>query len=136
MSISLWISNRSYEIGKNSFFWSFFSTVYIKLEKDNWGSLFPVIMNEFYSGNLSYKRCNKAIEELKRIREMLKAYPPEQIVWDAENLNTRPPWGGDISTSITSLSNYFLTSSGNDLFDVILNAFEEALKKRNDVIIK
>jgi 2,3-bisphosphoglycerate-dependent phosphoglycerate mutase len=45
------------------------------------------------------------------------------VVWDFEQRNVRPPWGDNISPTITSLADYFVTSDGRDLLAVI----EEAL---------
>ena len=42
-----------YEIGAASFLHSFFSTVAYNLECGNWGTRFPVIMNELYQGKLA-----------------------------------------------------------------------------------
>ena len=42
-----------YEIGAASFLHSFFSTVAYNLEGGNWGTRFPVIMNELYQGKLT-----------------------------------------------------------------------------------
>jgi hypothetical protein len=85
---------------------------------------------------LNYQKCDKAIEEIMKIREMLKNFSPDQIVWDFEDLKAKPPWGDEISNSITSLSNYFCTSDGKDLFDVLLSAFREARRKKRKVIIQ
>lgn len=136
MSLSLWIEEKSYTIGSSSFLKSFFSTIFIRLENKDWGKLFPVIMNEFYMGELNYKRCDMAIEEVLKIREMFKNFSHDQIVWDFEDINAKPPWGNDISNSITSLSNYFWTSDGKDLFDVLLSVFKEAKSKKRKVIIQ
>jgi 2,3-bisphosphoglycerate-dependent phosphoglycerate mutase len=136
MSLSLWIEKKSYEVGSASFLKSFFSTIFVRLENNDWGKLFPIIMNEFYIGELNYQKCDKAIEEIMKIREMFKNFSPDQIVWDFEDLKAKPPWGDEISNSITSLSNYFCTSDGKDLFDVLLSAFREARRKKRKVIIQ
>jgi len=68
----------------------------------------------------------RARAELKTIREELKKFPPDQIVWDIEDLTARPPWGDRISKEITDLSNYFVTSDGKDLIDVFSRALLEA----------
>jgi 2,3-bisphosphoglycerate-dependent phosphoglycerate mutase len=136
MSVSLWVGNKPFEIGSVSFLKSLFSTVYIKLEGQNWGKLFPTIMNEFYTGELDYKRCDKAVEEIMKIREMLREFQPDQIVWDFENLEVKPPWGENINPSITSLANYFWTSDGKDLFDVLISAFSEAKTNKRKIFLK
>jgi len=51
-------------------------------------------------------------------------------------LAQQPPWGNDISEDITDLSNYFVTSEGEDLFDVLFKAFGRAKDDHENVEIK
>ena len=60
-----------YQIGTGDFLHSFFSTIAYNLENKNWGSRFPVIMNELYQGKISAENVDKAITELEIIK---KAY--------------------------------------------------------------
>lgn len=46
-----------YEIGAASFLHSFFSTVAYNLECGNWGTRFPVIMNEIVSRGIGKRKC-------------------------------------------------------------------------------
>ncbi len=77
-------------------------------------------MKELYNGKLSWENVPQAIEEVKTIRNELSKYNPEQVVWDIDDLSKQPPWGQNISDHITSLSNYFITSDGRDVFEVLL----------------
>jgi len=135
MSLFVSVGNRRFEIGSASFLKAWFSTIYIRLEHGNWGSRFPLIMKGFYSGSLPLTHAAEAKKELLTIRDELSEFLPNQIVWDFEDLNTAPPWGNRISPAITSLGNYFVTSDGKDLFDVLLLAFEESAKNQRDIII-
>ena len=110
MGLSVCVGNESYEIGSASFFKSFFSTIVVRLEEGRWGSRFPVVMNEFYSGRIKYEQVKDALKELQAIQQMLSDYSPDQIVWDFERREAVPPWGSNISPTITSLANYFVTS--------------------------
>ena len=75
----------------------------------------------------AYKqKIDEAVEELKIIREELKAFAPDKVVWDIEDLSKQPPWGNDISKDITDLSNYFVSSEGKDLFTVFFDALQKA----------
>ena len=76
-----------------------------------------------------------AMTELKQIRDELKAFPPQSVVWDAKDLSKRPRWGDDISEDITDLSNYFVTSSGEDFLDVLQEALIQAGKEAKPVEI-
>ena len=134
MSVSVWVGNSFYPIGAASFLKSFFSTLYVRLERERWGSLFPVIMREFYSGKMSHERAEAAIAELQTIRDLLASLSPDDLVWDFENRDAFPP-GGDISPEVTSLANAFVTSDGKDLFEQLLRAFNEAKKKKKDATI-
>ena len=114
----------------------FFSTVAYHLENKNWGSRFPIIMNELYQGKMNWMDADKAIEELNVIKEELQAFSPDKIVWDIEDLSKQPPWGNNISKDITSLSNYFVTGDGEDFITVFLHALEMAKEVCYDVEIK
>lgn len=47
-----------------------------------------------------------------------------------------PPWGTDISPSITDLSNYFVTSDGNDPLTVLGHALVKASEMVEDVVVR
>ena len=54
---------------------------------------------------------------------------------DAEDLSLTPPWGNNISSDITDLSNYFVTSDGRDLISVLSEAMNEAKEMQCDIEI-
>lgn len=66
-----------YEIGAASFLHSFFSTVAYNLECGNWGTRFPVIMNELYQGKLANANVPNAKVELNTIENELKNLSPD-----------------------------------------------------------
>jgi len=93
MGISVWVGNNSYEIGASSFFNSFFSTIFVRLEQEKWGSRFPIVMRELYSGRLGYEKAEGTLIELRNIKGLLSECSPEQVVWDYEKRDALPPWG-------------------------------------------
>ena len=56
-------------------------------------------------------------------------------MWDIEDISKQPPWGKNISSDITDLSNYFITSDGRDLISVILMALNDSICEKTDVDI-
>lgn len=136
MAVGFKVKFYWYQIGHGDFLHSFFSTVAYNLENTNWGSRFPVIMNELYQGKIECENIGKALEELRIIKKELQAFSPEKIVWDIEDLSKQPPWGGNISKGITDLSNYFVTSDGNDLLTVFFHALEKAKEVNSEIEIK
>ena len=135
MSISIRVGNNNFEIGTASFLNSFFSTIFVRLEQEKWGSRFPIVMNDLYSGCVDHKKAAGALIEIQNIREGLDDFSPKHVIWDYERLEALPPWSDNISLGITSLANYFITSDGKDLFDMLERAFQEALRKQQDVRI-
>ncbi len=70
------------------------------------------------------------------MHEKLKLFSPSEVVWDIEDLSKQPPWGDDISSDIKDLSNYFVTSDGKDMFEVLFYALNEALEEKVDLKIE
>ena len=136
MAVGFKVKFYWYQIGHGDFLHSFFSTVEYILENGNWGSRFPVIMNELYQGKLECDNTDKALEELSIIKKELQKFSPEKVVWDIEDLSKQPPWGNDISKDITDLSNYFVTSDGNDFLTVFSHALEKAKEVNAEIVIK
>lgn len=135
MALTAWVGDRRFEIGNAPLLKAWFSTILVRLEDDNWGSSFPTIMREFYSGYLPSERAEAALKELKTIQRCLRAHSPDQVVWDFENRAARPPWGDEISARIISLGKYFVTSDGRDLLETLINVFSEAARTRRYVVI-
>lgn len=135
MAVGFKVKYYWYQIGRGDFLHSFFSTVAYNLENENWGSRFPIIMNELYQGKMSWMNVDKAIAELNVIKEELKAFSPDKVIWDIEDLSKQPPWGNNISKDITSLSNYFVTSDGEDFLATFLRALEMAKEVSFDMEI-
>ena len=136
MAVGFKVKFYWYQIGHGDFLHSFFSMVAYNLENGNWGSRFPVIMNELYQGKLECDNTDKALEELSIIKKELQKFSPEKVVWDIEDLSKQPPWGNDISKDITDLSNYFVTSDGNDFLTVFSHALEKAKEVNAEIVIK
>lgn len=136
MAIGLKVKFFWYQIGSGDFMFAFFSTVAHNLEKGNWGTRFPVIMNELYQGEIGVEKIDQALEELRTIKEELQKFTPDKVVWDIEDLSKQPPWGDHISSDITDLSNYFVTSEGSDLLSICFQALETAKELRSAVCLK
>ena len=122
-----------YQIGSGEFLHSFFSTVCYNLEESKWGSRFPNIMSELYAGELKIENVDSAINELNCIKAELTKISKDKVIWDIEDLTKTPPWGDNISNSITDLGNYFVTSDGDDFITLFSNALEKAKKLNTSI---
>lgn len=135
MAVGIKVGSITDEIGTSDFFHAFFSTVSGNLESDGWGSKYPVLMKKLYQGNLSAKDASKAVDELKEIKILLADFSPNKMIWDIENSEKQPPWGDRISKEITSMANYFVTSTGKDLISTLIEALEDSANSQKPVEI-
>ena len=136
MSVGFIVRDEYYSVGSGDFLYSFFSTIAYNLENGDWGSKYPYIMNELYRGELEVESAKECLAELEIIRNELKKYLPDKVVWDIDDLSKRPPWGDNISADITDLSNYFVTNEGEDFIEVLKEALEKTLELKEKLLIE
>ena len=135
MSIGIDVGGEHFPIGTPAFFKSFFSTIYVRLEPSGWGVRFPHVMKHLYAGRVAADAVDATLKELDEVQEELSSLPPSDLVWDFENLSAQPPWGDRIAKHITSLGNYYITSDGKDLFDVLRRALRRGAQVRQPASI-
>ena len=136
MAVGFKVKYYWYQVGDGDFLHSFFSTISYHLEQNGWGTEYPFLLNELYNGKLENKNIDYAINELEAIKKKLQDFSPSQVIWDIDDLSKSPPWGDNISKDITNLSNYFITSEGEDLIDMLMKALEKGQKTNSDVYIE
>ena len=136
MAVGFKVKYYWYQIGHGNYLHSFFSTISYHLEQNGWGTEYPFLLNELYNGKLENKNIDSAINELEAIKKKLQDFSPSQVIWDIDNLSKSPPWGDNISKDITNLSNYFITSEGEDIVDMLMKALEKGQKTNSDVYIE
>ena len=136
MAVGIKVKYYWYQVGNGEFFHSFFSNIAYHLENKKWGSRFPIIMGRLYQGEMNLEDVDEAIKELYTIKKELMTGTPDEVIWDIEDLSKQPPWGNNISTDITDLSNYFVTSDGEDLITILLHALEKAKEVNSNIEVK
>ena len=136
MGVGIRVGSVIDEIGAPDFLNAFFSTISKNLEPEGWGSRFPSLLIDLYQGKLGNADVPRAQRELLDARSELQDLPPSKVVWDYSNPQIEPPWGKYISSHISNMSEYFVTSTGRNVFDVIYECFEDALIHGDDVSIE
>lgn len=135
MTVGIKVGSITAEIGASDFFHAFFSTVSGNLESEGWASRFPTVLGKLYQGNLDASLANSALSELHQIQTELAAFNLDKVIWDIENTSKQPPWGSNISSDITSLANYFVTSTGRDLISILIEILEYAASNNKSVAV-
>jgi hypothetical protein len=135
MAVGIKVGSILDEIGAPSFFHSFFSTISAHADNGQWGSRFPQLFR-LYEGRVPAQEAGAALAELRDAKEILSELSPAAVIWDIENRSAEPPWGAHISPNITSLGNYFVSSTGRDLFALLEEALEAAEQEGQDASIE
>lgn len=115
-------------IGPGGLLHSLFSTIAARLENGDWGSRFPWIMNGLYGGALEERGAQAAYDEMIRIRSELAALPPSAVVWDIEQPGLQPPWGTQVGPHVTNMAQYYVTQTGRNLVDEIIDNLESQVQ--------
>ncbi|WP_440110927.1 Imm70 family immunity protein [Acidovorax sp. BL-A-41-H1] len=136
MAVGVRVGSITDELGASSFVHSSFSTISAHCEPSGWGSRFPHMMNELYRGRLPHANALLALGELHAARAILINLPPASVVWDIDNRLSRPPWGDNIASHITNLSNYFVSSTGRDVFGIFEEALAASAEERRDAVLE
>lgn len=125
MAVGIELGSIIDEVGTGDFFHAFFSTISGNLEPKGWGSRFPVLMNKLYQGEVTQPDAAAALAELDQASAELAKLPASKVIWDVEDRSKTPPWGNNIAPTITNLSNYFVTSTGRDLVELLREVLAE-----------
>jgi Immunity protein 70 len=128
MTVGIRVGSIVSEIGAPGFLNAFFSTTAGLLESGQPGTRFPVVSHDLYAGCVDAGKVGQAIAELRVIHDELSKFPPDAIIWDIEDRSAMPPWGSAISAEITSMGDYFVSSTGRDFFELLMEIFQHALK--------
>lgn len=135
MAVGVAVGSITDELGAPSFVHSFFSTISAHCEPAGWGSRLPHLMNELYVGRLPHASASLALQELRLAKATLSSLPPSSVVWDIENRQSMPPWGDNIASHITSLGNYFVSSTGRDVFEILMEALTASADEQQDAVL-
>ncbi len=135
MTVGILVDCFYYELGHGDFVHSFFSTISYHLEKEDWGSRYPLLMNDLYNNKLKWVDVSVAKANLIEIEQKLSKHSPEHVIWDINDLSQYPPWGKKISPKVTNLANYFATTEGKTFFEVIRTAMDIAEEDKCDLTI-
>lgn len=115
-------------IGPGGVLHALFSTIAVRLEAGQWGSRFPLIMNALYGGSLPAEHAKAAMVEMTTIRQELSHVLPALVVWDIEQPDLRPPWADQVGNHVTHLAHYFVTITGRNLVDEIIDNLESQIE--------
>lgn len=121
------------EIGPGGLLTSFCSSVAVHLEKRRWGSVFPVLQNKLYQGNVPAGHARALVDELEGVRTGLGKVSPDQLVWDFYDPLAKPPWGPTYGPHIKSLADFYVNTGRRNLIDVLIECAQISIEFKRDM---
>jgi len=125
VTVAFKIPQITTEIGPGGLLHSLFSTIAYHLESGNWGSKYPVIMNNLYNGKLEAKNAKEAFIEVRAIKEQLELLSPDKVIWNIEDLSEKAPWGSEIGDHIKNVAMFYITKNGLNLVDELVDNIQD-----------
>ena len=127
MTLGLRAGFRSYPIGRVSLLYALFSTIAVRLEGNDWGSHYPVIMKQLYNGWIEADEVSQGLVELNEIVRQLRYFEAADIVWDYEDRKKKPTATYRKHISGLRLDECFITVRKENLLSVMVDACEYAI---------
>lgn len=122
-----------FNLGNDEMVKGFFTNIAYHLENKKWGSVYPTIMNEFYSGKIEQKDINNAIKEIKEIKQRLSEIDFSQIVFSMESVPEKKYLKEE--ENIISIDDMFINNNRQKMTDMILMVLESVKNSKNPLYI-
>lgn len=110
---------RLLDLGRGDLVHSAYSTVCLRLEAML--TEVPLGVEFLRTGNCDSNAAQETARQLNLIRDALSQVPPNQAIFDRDDLAKKGPWAGNISPVITSCANLYTTADGQDLLYEIVS---------------
>lgn len=119
----------TFNLGTDETVQGFFTSIAYHLENKKWGSVYPIIMNKFYSGKLEQKDINNAIKEIKEIKQRLSEIDFSQMVFSMESVPEKKYLKEEEKITI-SLDDIFINNNREKMTDMILTVLESVKESK------
>jgi len=118
-----------FEFGYSETLYSWFSTICYRLEDKEWGSRFPIVMNDLYYNEehgVAYENLEDFKNELETIKHEFSKLTKKDAIWSFEDKVLEvPPSMPNINYSATNLIDFYIKLNSNkNIFDVIYRKYE------------
>ena len=125
-------NEKSVLVGSSTILFSLYSTVKVLLKR--YEKQIQSGESFLLSGNCKYKDAIDTARQINLIRDYLSRFSYDKAVWDYRDKTLPVPWKNNLSPVITSCSNLYTTSDGNDLLSELVSMLTYAGYKEVDVM--
>jgi hypothetical protein len=124
-----------YPLGSEEVVHSLFSTISYNLEPNGWGTKFPILMHNLYSGRVEIADINKAQDEYNIIKEHIKNIPTRSVVFDISDVTLEDTYLVD-NRSRKNVYEYFQIDKNASFIDALGKAIERAIELNQPLRLK
>lgn len=125
---------KTVDVGNGSLWHALHSTAVFKISNDD------IDLLQFAMIFLDSSTCHRddaqiTARQMELLKKRLAKIPPNEVVYDMNDIRKKAPWGDFISESITSCADLFTTADGKNLLDEIITLLKYADKSNTDIIV-
>lgn len=133
MTVGIKVGSIVSEVGSANFLNAFFSTIRGLIDRD--GTKYPVVCHDLYRGRVLATLAYDAHIELVSIQKQFERLSATELIWDIEDLIATPPFENAVRLDRPSLVDYFVTTTGRNLFSVLIDCSRLAERHGYDIAI-
>lgn len=104
-------SKRIVNVGAKDIMFSLYSTIVLRVD----GTGIEKAIGFLQSGECNSADALECARQFNLVRDRLSQILPENSVYDMRHPENKAPWLGNLSPTITSCANMFITADGKDL---------------------
>ena len=135
--ICIKVGNIGLIIGGYQIMSALFYSIAHDLENREWGSKYPVIMNELYYGDMiECDNLQQALAEIKEIKEEFKKLSPREMIMNYDDIIKVAPWEFEFIQEAQSLYDAMRSPDNCNIIDTIILALELGIKQNASVYLE
>lgn len=109
---------RFVDVGSEGIWKSVLSTAEIRLS--HMAKEIELALTFLNTGACHHKTAFETARQFNLLRDAFSQIPPDEAIYDKDNLSLQAPWNDNLSGIVTSCGNLYITSDGKDLLHEVV----------------
>ena len=132
MTIQSADSKRFVDVGNSDVLLSLYSTILMRIDKK---TDIQLAIEFLRTGDCNTENALECARQMNLIRDRLSQISPDNAVYNFKDLTKKAPWSGNLSPTITSCANLYLTADGKDLLFELVSILTYSYYKHSPICI-
>lgn len=122
------------DVGSSDNLYSLYSTICVCLSRHK--RSLRLLSRFIEKGSCAASKCLDTAAEFKLAFDLLSQLPPDEAVYDKNDISRPAPWSGNISSDVKSCADLYTTADGENLILEIVSLLEYAAVSKANVFFE